>query len=100
MTTFAVLFPTYYVLKHRNTIYRATEINKFFYLKEVLMRSFLGACFGFGVSLYMYGGDKQSRLGKEFNEDGEEVDQSTLQYSTMKKGEFQRNRYLPGKIRE
>ncbi len=57
MTSFALLLPAYYIIKNRNIIYRATEVNRIFFLKETLMRSFLGACVGFGISLMYYGGD-------------------------------------------
>lgn len=64
------MFPAYYIVKNRNTIYRATEINRIFFIKEALMRSFLGVFLGFGISLAYYGGDKDARATIEYDADG------------------------------
>jgi hypothetical protein len=55
MYSVGLSFPFYYLLKHRTDIYRASKINRLFFVKEALIRTFLGLCLGFGISLYIYG---------------------------------------------
>lgn len=96
----AMLPSLYYVLKNRNIIYRSSELLRFFHLKEILMRSFLGFMFGFGLSIYLYGGEKSVKDPTEYDEDGEEIDKTSLQYSIGKKKDFNKSKFLPGKIRD
>jgi hypothetical protein len=95
-----IAFPTYYLLKHRSTIYKSTQLMKEFYLKELLARSALGFAVGVGLSIYLFG---IGPTGKNTNVDekGEDIDKTSLEYSIQEKKGFQRrNYYLPGKIRD
>jgi len=83
MYTIAMSLPGYYLLKHRNDIYRASKINRVFYAKETLMRSFIGLCLGFGISLYFYGGSNMPKKDKIYDANGEQLDEMSLQYSTI-----------------
>ena len=91
VTSTMIGFPMYYMLKHRNDIYRGSKIVKEFYIKEIVARSFIGLIFGFVVGIYFYG----------FSETPAETsDKESLEYSAKEKKKFQRRvDYLPDKIR-
>ena len=87
MYSVALSFPGYYLLKHRTAVYKASYVNKLFFVKEALMRTFLGLCLGFGVSLCFYGGAPPTK-GKVFDAKGEELAETSLQYSAIQKNKF------------
>jgi hypothetical protein len=50
-----VTLPLYYLVKHRNAIYRGTKLQREFYFKEIFVRGILGFVLGVGLSIYFYG---------------------------------------------
>lgn len=91
VTTSTLGFPTYYLLKNRNQIYRSSSLLKEFHVKELVARSFFGLVTGFVVGVYFFG----------FSEKQEEhEDKHSLEYSSQrKKGFYRKTDFLPGKIR-
>ena len=97
--------PLYYLIKHRNNIYRGSKLQREFYVKEIMIRSVLGFVLGIGLSIYFYGPEENRKkvLGSEgvAEIDGKEVQKSSLEYSVAQKKKFlKRNDFLPGKIRD
>lgn len=100
--------PTWYLVKNRNVIYKATKIVREFHFKEVFARSILGFFVGGIAAMAMYGpGPFSHKLApkesvKEQREEGvTEEDRQTLEYSvTQKKKYLKKQDFLPGKIRD
>lgn len=55
ISSFTVGLPLFHLIKNRNTIYRASNLMKEFYLKEFLARSVFGFFLGFTIATYLYG---------------------------------------------
>ena len=49
--TFTFLLPTYYTVRRRNDIFKASKLVREFYLKEILVRTVLGFIVGVGMSI-------------------------------------------------
>ncbi|TNV83595.1 hypothetical protein FGO68_gene5867 [Halteria grandinella] len=100
--------PSWYLFKHRNTIYKSTKLMREFHFKEVAARSILGFFVGIGVSVALYGlgpytvRDTSSMSAGEQRESGKtEEDRKTLEYSVMQKKKYiKKHDFLPGKIRD
>jgi hypothetical protein len=105
-----VATPLYYLLKHRNDIFRASKLVREFHLKELVARSVMGFFLGVGVSIYFYGAgplSKEAAIESELRAegkaqvDGREVEKTSLEYSVEQKRKFvKKTDFLPGKIRD
>ncbi|CDW88669.1 dhhc zinc finger domain containing protein [Stylonychia lemnae] len=94
------LIPLQYIYTRRNEIRKSHESLKFYYIKETSVRVFLGLMIGWGAAAFVYGLRPDVVDQQKLSKKGDELDDTSLEYSVNVKKNLQQKSYLPGRIKD